>query len=132
MDMLALVDHLLGEKILQDTIVFYSDIILKMIIIPTLTWSNGAVSGKIRKAAMICFLKLMDENLMEPDKMYASFDEIINKLKGVMDDDWNNDLRFASTIALRKFLWYIKEYMHKDDHFKYYAEILKRLDDAQD
>jgi hypothetical protein len=64
--------------------------------------------------------------------MYNSFDDIINRLKGVMDDDWNNDLRFASTITLRKFLLYLKDEMHKDDHFKYYAEMLKRLDDAQD
>jgi hypothetical protein len=130
MDMLALCDHLLSQKILQETIIFYSEIILKMIITPAMAWSTGSTSGKIRKAAIICFNKLLDEKLMEPEKMYNSFDEVINKLKGVMDDDWNNDLRFASIITMRKFLLYVKDEMHKDDHFKYYAEILKRLDDA--
>jgi hypothetical protein len=103
-----------------------------MILLPAMAWSTGATSGKIRKAAIICFNRLLDEKLIEPEKMYNSFDDIINRLKGVMDDDWNNDLRFASTITLRKFLLYLKDEMHKDDHFKYYAEMLKRLDDAQD
>lgn len=64
--------------------------------------------------------------------MYANFTDIINKLKGVLDDDWNNDLRFASTLVFREFLEYVKEYINKEDHFTYYSELLKRLDDAQD
>jgi hypothetical protein len=103
-----------------------------MILLPAMGWSSGSVSGKIRKAAIICFNRLIEERMMEPEKMYNSFDDIINKLKGVLDDDWNNDLRFASTITMRKFLFFMRDELHKDDHFKYYAEILKRLDDAQD
>ena len=36
MDMLSLIEHFLLQEELHSTIVFYSDIILKMILLPTL------------------------------------------------------------------------------------------------
>ena len=38
MDMLALVEHFLNQEELHSTIVFYSEIILKMILLPCMQW----------------------------------------------------------------------------------------------
>ena len=65
-------------------------------------------------------------------KEYANFKECTTKIKGCMDDDWCNDLRFAATIAMRKFLSYTSTETNKEDFIDFYADILKRLDDAQD
>lgn len=64
--------------------------------------------------------------------MYANFKETTTKIKGCMDDDWCNDLRFAATIAMRNFLQYVTADVQKEDFIDFYADILKRLDDAQD
>jgi hypothetical protein len=41
MDMLALIEHFLMQKELHSTIVFYSDIILKMVLMPSMQWMVG-------------------------------------------------------------------------------------------
>jgi hypothetical protein len=38
MDMLSLCEHFLTQKDLHSTVVFYSEIILKMILIPSMAW----------------------------------------------------------------------------------------------
>jgi hypothetical protein len=107
MDMLALLEHLLNQKVLHSTLEFYSEIVLKMIIFPTLSWKSGSPSTKIRKAGLICLMKLVEQNLIPSSKLYANFKECTTKIKGCMDDDWCNDLRFAATIAMRNFLQYV-------------------------
>ena len=72
-DMLALIEHLLKQKNLHDTIIFYGEIILKMIIFPSLSWKSGNPSQKIRKASIICLIKIMETGLIDPKKMYANF-----------------------------------------------------------
>jgi hypothetical protein len=59
MDMLALTEHFLKTENLHSTIVFYSEIILKMIIIPCVRWSPGIPSNSIRKAGVICTMTLL-------------------------------------------------------------------------
>jgi len=130
MDMLALLEHLLNQKVLHQTLEFYSEIVLKMILFPTLCWKSGSPSTKIRKAGLICFMKLIDQNLIPAAKMYANFKECCTKIKGCMDDDWCNDLRFAATIAMRHLLKYVSTECNKEDFIDFYADILKRLDDA--
>lgn len=130
MDMLALLEHLLNQKVLHNTLEFYSEIVLKMILFPTLCWKSGSPSTKIRKAGLVCFMRLIDQNLIPPAKLYANFKETTTKIKGCMDDDWCNDLRFAATIAMRKFLSYTSTETNKEDFIDFYADILKRLDDA--
>lgn len=130
--MLALMEHLLKQKVLHPTLEFYSEIVLKMILFPTLGWKSGGPSTKIRKAGLICFMQLIDQNLISPAKLYSSFKETCNLIKGTMDDDWCNDLRFAATIAMRRFLQYTASETNKEDFIDFYADILKRMDDAQD
>ena len=60
MDMLALVEYLILQESLHSTIVFYSEVILKMILIPSTVWKVGKPNIKIRKAAVICMMKLIE------------------------------------------------------------------------
>lgn len=69
-DMLALTEHFLQTENLHPTIVFYSEIMLKMILIPCLKWSNGIPSNSIRKASVVCTMVLIDKNLIEGVKFY--------------------------------------------------------------
>merc|ERR1712005_99615 len=58
--------------------------------------------------------------------------EIINKMKSPLDDDWGNDLRFASVVFLKTLLKYMGDDMDYESQVEIYPELLKRLDDAQD
>ena len=73
MDMLNLVEHFLITKELHSTIVFYSEILLKMILMPPIAWRVGKPNTRIRKAAIICIIRLIEEQLIDPKKLYASF-----------------------------------------------------------
>ena len=44
MDMIALIEHFLKTESLHSTIVFYSEIILKMVLVPSFAWSTGIPS----------------------------------------------------------------------------------------
>ena len=73
MDMLSLVEHFLKTESLHSTIVFYSEIIVKMIIIPCLKWSVGIPANSIRKAAVVCMMTLINNGLIESVKMHQNF-----------------------------------------------------------
>lgn len=103
-DMLSLVEHFLLQKELHSTIVFYSHIILKMIIIPTIQWRIGKPNIAIRKCSIICMIKLLEQNLIEKEHVYENFTNLFNTLKNCIDDDWANDLRFASVILVKNLL----------------------------
>lgn len=53
-------------------------------------------------------------------------------MKSCLDDDWMNELRFASVILTRKIMERIKDDIDYDIFKEIYPEMLKRLDDAQD
>lgn len=134
MDMLNLVEHFLLTKELHSTIVYYSDIILKMILIPVLPWRSGKPNVSIRRAGVVCIIKLVEQELIDKEKLHSSFKTMLGYLKNCLDDDWANDLRFASVILMRKTIGYIHKELNEDDFAitEYYPELLKRLDDAQD
>jgi len=73
MDMLALVEFLLNQEILAETLTFYSEILLKLILIPSTVWKAGSPNVKIRKAAVICMMRLVDNKLLSPEKLRNSF-----------------------------------------------------------
>ena len=60
MDMMTLIEHFILDKSLHSTIPFYSEIIIKLILLPATEWRAGAPNVKIRKAAVICLLKLIE------------------------------------------------------------------------
>jgi len=129
MDMMTLIEHLLLQENLQSTIVFYSEIIVKLVLIPSTEWRVGLPTVKIRKAAVICLIKIMDLSLIEKPKLYESYKEIVTKMKSCLEDDWANDLRFASIILIKKLLAFLKNEMVGEDYTEIYPEMLKRLDD---
>ena len=108
-DMLSLCEHFLKTESLHSTIVFYSEIIIKMILVPSLKWGVGIPSNSIRKASIICMMTLLNNNLIESVKLYQNFHEIFTPLKNCLDDDWMNELRFASVLLTRRILEKIRE-----------------------
>lgn len=107
MDMLGLIEHLVQQPNLHSTIVFYTEIIVKLILLPSTEWRPGAPNVSIRKGAVVCFLKLLDQKLIEPEKLQTMFNDIINRLKSCLDDEWANELRFASLVFLKHLMVYL-------------------------
>merc|ERR1719450_1440080 len=106
--MLALVEHFLLQKDLHSTIVFYSEIILKMILIPSIQWKAGKPNCSVRKAAIVCTIKLVEQQLIDEDKLYENFGQMFKYLKNCIEDDWDNDMRFASVVLMKHTLMYIQ------------------------
>lgn len=131
-DMLALTEHFLKTESLHSTIVFYSEIIVKMILIPCLKWSPGIPSNSIRKASIVCLMTLLNNNLIESVKMFQNFHDVFTPMKSCLDDDWMNELRFASVILTRKIMEKIRDDIDHECFKEIYEQLLKRLDDAQD
>lgn len=107
MDMLNLVEHFLTTKELHSTIVFYSDILLKMVLLPPIAWRVGKPNVRIRKAAIVCLIRLVEEQLIDPAKLYKSFKTVLSTLKNSLEDDWANDLRFAAIVLVRNLIEYL-------------------------
>lgn len=104
MDMLSLIEHLLQQPNLHSTIVFYTEIIIKLILLPSTAWRPGLPSVSIRKGAVVCLLKLLQQNLIEREKLQPMVKEIINCMKSCLDDEWANDLRFAALVFVRNLI----------------------------
>jgi hypothetical protein len=131
-DMLALVEHLLCTKELHDRLTFYTDIVLKMILIPAAEWKIGKPNTKIRKAAIICMMKLVQEKIVSPEKLSPHFLPVLAVLKNCLDDDWDNGIRFSSIVLLKYIVTYIGKEFTDDENKDIYEQLLKRLDDSQD
>ena len=58
--MLSLIEHLLKQENLHSTIIFYTEIVIKLILLPCTEWRPGMPIGKIRKASVICLMKLVE------------------------------------------------------------------------
>lgn len=132
MDMLSLTEHFLRTESLHSTIVFYSEIILKMILLPNMQWAVGIPSQSIRQASVVCTKTLLSQRLIEGVKLHQNYTELVNALKNCFDDDWVAQLRFASVILMRQIIEYVDEEIDYEDFKLVYPELLKRLDDSQD
>ena len=49
-----------------------------------------------------------------------------------LEDDWENELRWASMVLLKYLLPFLKDVFDREDYIEVYPEMIKRLDDAQD
>jgi len=130
LDMLGLVEFILKQESLHSTIFFFSRLILEMILIPCTQWKVGKPNEKIRKAGLICMLRLLENNLIDPKTLYACFKGIVTVMKNCIDDDWANDLRFTTVVYVKRMMEYLKEYLTDEDYKEIYPELLKRLDDS--
>ena len=132
MDMLSLTEHFLMQESLSSTIVFYGEIILKMILLPSLAWRVGKPNVSIRKGTIICLIKMIEQALVDPAKLYLCNKQLITTLKNCLDDDFASDIRFAAVVVCKHLMTYLVDLYVKDDYDLIYPELLKRLDDAQD
>ncbi len=103
-----------------------------MILIPSTVWKVGSPNIKIRKAAVICMMRLIDNKLISPEKLRGNLKPVMGVLKGCLDDDWATDLRFTGVVYIRRMLEYLNEVFDAEDYKEVYPELLKRLDDSQD
>ena len=95
-----------------------------------MTWRIGKPNVSIRKASIICLIKLIEQKLIESEKMHANFDVTFKTLKNCIDDDWGNDIRFASVVLVKHILGYIYPHLDDENYRTIYTELLKRLDDS--
>lgn len=95
-------------------------------------WRVGKPNVRIRKASLVCLIKIIEQDLIEKEKLYECDKNIMTNLKNCLDDDWANDIRFAAVVFTRHYLPYLKDHLTNEDYNVLYPELLKRLDDAQD
>lgn len=75
-------------------------------------------------------LRLLEFKLIDKEKLYSSFKEIMSVLKNCLDDDWANDLRFTSVVLIKRMMEYLHDVFDDEDYKEIYPELLKRLDDS--
>jgi hypothetical protein len=73
---------------------------------------------------------LIEEKLIDEDKLYLNFKSLFNLIKSCMDDDFTNDIRFASVVCVKHLIGYVHKELIDDDYRIIYVELLKRLDDS--
>ena len=101
-----------------------------MILMPSIQWRAGKPNCSVRKAAIVCTIKLVEQQLIDEEKLYENFSSLFRLLKSSMEDDWDNDMRFASVVLMKHILLFIQAQFGSDDYQAIYPELLKRLDDA--
>lgn len=132
MDMLGLIEHFLDKESLQDTLVYYGEVIIDGVLQPCIEWRAGIPNVKIREAAIICTKKLIEKKLVTSEDFQRAYMKVFNNLKNCLDDEFSSDIRFASIVLLKSMIEYSGKYFKYDDYKETYPELLRRLDDSQD
>lgn len=101
-----------------------------MILMPAIVWKAGKPNVRIRKAGIVCIIRLIEEKLIEEEKLYLNFKNLFNLIKNCMDDDFTNDIRFASVVSVKHLIGYLSKELIDEDYKIVYVELLKRLDDS--
>ncbi len=86
----------------------------------------------VRKAALVCLIKLFRNNLIEIETAINFFKDILLILKSTLEDDWDPEMRFLSINLLKHLLSFCKTSINDMNLSDVYPHILKRLDDSQD
>lgn len=142
-DALELVEFLIQLEDLHEHVRANSLRILSKILIPCAVWKAGKPYIKIRKAAMICMIKLINSGLISPENLFQvifhiylfrvqCLSDIKPVLKSCLNDDWSPDLRYASTVFLDALISGLKDIIPDLDLKDLYPHLLERLDDSQD
>jgi hypothetical protein len=101
-----------------------------MILMPAIIWKPGKPNVRIRKAGIVCLIRLVEEKLIDEEKLYLHFKNLFNLIKNCMDDDFTNDIRFASVVCVKHLVGYLRKEFIDEDYKIIYVELLKRLDDS--
>ena len=97
---------------------------------PAIIWKPGKPNVRIRKAGIVCLIRLVEEKLIDEEKLYLHFKNLFNLIKNCMDDDFTNDIRFASVVCVKNLVGYLRKEFIDEDYKIIYVELLKRLDDS--
>lgn len=54
--------------------------------------------------------------MIDEDKLYENFNQMFKLMKVSMDDDYDNDMRFASVVLLKHILGYIQAQFDSEDY----------------
>lgn len=106
-DTLKLTEHLVESEETQSSIKPHATPILDKILLPSCIWKPGKPVAKIRKAAITCVIKMLERQQVDGKELCARFKEIVGSLKSCLDDDWADDLRFASCAFVKHLLSYL-------------------------
>ena len=132
MDMIILVDQIVDSKEIAEQIQSYVEFIIPEILLPATAWKVGRPNYKIRKAAMVCIIKIFKNGLIDSQATINFFKDIMLTLKSTLEDDWDPEIRYLSLTLLKSILITCKNEFKYDHMQELYPFILKRLDDSQD
>lgn len=132
MDMICLMDNLIDNPEVNFQLKNFMDYIIPEILLPSSAWKSQRPSYKVRKAALVCMIKIFKKNLCENETCTTLFNEFFNVLKQALDDDWDPEIRYLAINLLREYFLFNKENFSEDNLREYYPILLKRLDDSQD
>lgn len=65
-------------------------------------------------------MKLLEQKLIETEKLQPMFKEIINNFKSCLDDEWANEIRFAALIFIKNLISYLQDGMSHEDYVDVY------------
>lgn len=131
-DMVILIEYLLDNSEIKEQIKFYSEFIILEILLPATMWKAQRPNYKVRKAALVCLIRIFKNNLIDVETLNEIFDKILNVLKSSSEDDWDPELRYLSLSALKSVLEFYNTKISLDQLNEVYPVLIKRLDDSQD
>jgi hypothetical protein len=132
LDMMILIEYCLDSSELSDQVKNYIEFIIPEILLPATAWRAMRPNSKIRKASLVCLIKLFKNNLIETSSVSHFFNDIIQVLKSTLEDDWDPEMRFLSINMLKYLISYEYEIVSESNLTELYPLLLKRLDDSQD
>ena len=134
-DMMVLMEKIIDTKILSDDARMFAPFMIREILIPGTYWKNNRPSYKIRQVALVCLIKMFDNQLVDLDMFNDGNDiivEFFTVLKVTLADDWDANLRFLSIVLVGRVFTYCEKMITEFHLSDSYNMILKRMDDAQD
>jgi len=132
MDMVCLLETLIENKEINEQIKAYMEFIVPEILLPCCAWKSQRPSYKVRKAALVCLIKIFKYQLIDEETSLSFFKEFLNVLKQAMDDDWDPEIRYLSIKLMKEFIFMNKDSFNEENILELYPILLKRLDDSQD
>jgi hypothetical protein len=108
-DTLSLMYLLIEKRKDSQLLAVSANSMLDTVIMPSARWKAGSPSTNIREAAIKCFLRLLENGLVEKKFLHSKFKDYFAILKGCLDDDWSPNLRYISLILMRSIIIYLKD-----------------------
>lgn len=132
MDMVCLMENLIENKEVNEQLKPFMEFIVPEILLPCCAWKSQRPSYKVRKASLVCLIKIFKYGLIDEETSIGFFKEFMNVLKQALDDDWDPEIRFLSIKLMKEFCLINKNSFNEENMFELYPVLLKRLDDSQD